>query len=105
MHIAATNPRFVGREEVTSEVLEQEREIYRAQAAASGKPAEVVEKMVSGRMEKFYEEFCLLEQPFIKDTNLSVGALVTERIAKLGENLRVRRFARFALGEGIERAS
>jgi len=104
MHIAATNPRFVSRDEVTAEVLEQEKEIYRAQAAASGKPAEVVEKMVSGRMEKFYEEFCLLEQPFVKDTNLTVGALLTEKVAKLGENMRVRGFARFALGEGIEKA-
>jgi len=105
MHIAASNPRFVSREEVTPELLEQEREIYRAQAAATGKPPEVAEKMVAGRMEKFYEEFCLLEQPFVKDTNLTVGALVTERIAKLGENLRVRRFARFALGEGIDKSS
>ena len=105
MHIAASNPRFVSREEVTEDVLEQEREIYRAQAAASGKPAEVVEKMVAGRMEKFYEEFCLLEQPFVRDTNLTVGTLVTERIAKLGENIRIRRFARFALGEGIEKSS
>ena len=105
MHVAASNPRFVGREEVTEAVLEQEREIHRARAAASGKPPQVVEKMVAGQMEKFYEEFCLLEQPFVKDTNLTVGALLTEKIAKLGENLKIRRFARFALGEGIAKAS
>jgi elongation factor Ts len=105
MHIAASSPRFVGREEVTPEVLEQEREIHRARAAASGKPEAVVEKMVAGQMEKFYEEFCLLEQPFVKDTNLTVGALLTEKVAKLGENMRIRRFVRFALGEGIDKAS
>ena len=103
MHIAASNPKFVSREEVTPEVLEQEREIYRAQAATSGKPAEVIEKMVTGRMEKYYEEFCLLEQPFVKNTDQTVGALLTEKVAKLGENMRVRRFTRFALGEGIEK--
>ena len=105
MHIAASNPRFIAREEVTPEILEAEREIHRARAAASGKPPEVLEKMVSGQMEKFYEEFCLLEQPFVKDTNLTVGALLTERVAKLGENIKVRRFSRFALGEGIDKAS
>lgn len=103
MHIAATNPRFVSREEVTAEVLEQEREIHRAKALASGKPPEVLEKVVAGQMEKFFEEFCLLEQPFVKDTNLTVGALLTEKVAKLGENIRIRRFIRFALGEGSER--
>lgn len=105
MHIAASNPRFVGREEVTPEILEQEREIHKARALASGKPEAVVEKMVSGQMEKFYEEFCLLEQPFVKDTNLTVGALLNEKIAKLGENVKIRRFMRFALGEGIDKAS
>ena len=105
MHVAASNPRFVSRDEVTAELLDQEREIHRARAAATGKPAEVLEKMVSGQMEKFYEEFCLLEQPFVKDTNLTVGALLTEQVAKLGENIRIRRFSRFALGEGIDKAS
>jgi elongation factor Ts len=106
MHVAATNPRFVSREEVTQDVLDQEREIYKAQAAAEkNKPAEVIEKMVTGKMNKFYEEFCLLEQPFVKDMNLTVGALVTEKIAKMGENIRIRRFSRFALGEGIDKAS
>jgi len=105
MHIAASSPRFVAREEVTEDVLEQEREIHRARAAASGKPPQVIEKMVAGQMEKFYEEFCLLEQPFVKDTSLTVGALLTEKIASIKENIRVRRFVRFALGEGIEKAS
>ena len=103
MHVAASSPRFVSRAEVTADVLDQEREIYRSQAAASGKPPEVVEKMVSGRMEKFYEEFCLLDQPFVKDTAKTVQDLVTEKAAKMGENIRVRRFTRYALGEGIVR--
>ena len=105
MHIAASSPRFVGRDEVTETVLDAEREIHRARATATGKPEAVIEKMVSGQMEKFYEEFCLLEQPFVKDTNLTVGSLLTEKVAKLGENIRIRRFVRFALGEGIEKAS
>ncbi len=99
MHIAASAPRVVSREEVTPELIEQEREIYRAVAESSGKPAAVVEKIVTGKMEKFYEENCLLEQPFVKDTNVTVGELVTQAAAKIGENLVVRRFARFVLGE------
>jgi elongation factor Ts len=100
MQIAAANPRFVRREEVPAAVLEQERGIYRAQAATSGKPPQVIEKIVEGKMEKFFSEACLLEQPFIKDSDRTVGALVTETVARLGENLVVRRFARFQLGEG-----
>ena len=103
IHIAAAEPRFVRREEVTPEVLERERAIYREQAAASGKPANVVEKIVEGKMEKFYSEACLLEQPFVKNPDQTVGQLVTEAVAKIGENIQVRRFARFKLGEGIER--
>jgi len=105
MHIAAANPRFVAREEVTPAILDAEREIYRAQAAATGKPAGVVEKIVDGKLEKFYEEFCLLEQPFVKDQETTVGALIAAAVAKIGENIRVKRFARFQLGEESGRAS
>jgi elongation factor Ts len=103
MHIAAAEPRFVRREEVTDEVLEREKEIFRDQATASGKPANVVEKIVQGKMEKYFSEYVLLEQPFVKDSDKTVGQLITERIAKIGENIQVRRFVRFKLGEGIEK--
>jgi elongation factor Ts len=103
MHIAAAEPRFVRREEVTADVLERERAIYREQAAATGKPANVVEKIVDGKIEKFYGEACLLEQPFVKNPDQTVGQLVTDAVAKIGENIQVRRFSRFKLGEGIER--
>jgi elongation factor Ts len=103
MHIAAAEPRFVRREEVTQDVLDREREIFRDQATASGKPANVVEKIVTGKMEKYYAEFVLLEQPFVKDSDKTVGQLITERIAKIGENIQIRRFVRFKLGEGIEK--
>jgi elongation factor Ts len=102
MHIAASAPRFVQREEVTREVLDAEREIYRAQAAQTGKPPHVAEKIVEGKMEKFYTEACLLEQPFVKDPTATVKDLVSSMIAKVGENIRVRRFARFVLGEGSD---
>jgi elongation factor Ts len=102
MHIAAADPRFLHRDEVTPEVLERERAIFRDQAAASGKPPAVIERIVEGKLEKFYSEFVLLEQPFVKDADHTVGQMVAERIAKLGENIQVRRFARFKLGEGIE---
>ncbi len=103
MHIAAAEPRFVRREEVTEDILERERAIYREQAAASGKPANVVEKIVTGKMEKFYSETCLLEQPFVKNPDQTVGQLVTEAVARIGENIQVRRFTRYRLGEGIEK--
>jgi elongation factor Ts len=99
MQIAAANPRVVSRDEVTPALLEQEREIYRAQARATGKPDAVVEKIVDGKMEKFYAENCLLEQPFVKDTAISVGELLSQNIAKIGENIVVRRFTRYGLGE------
>ena len=102
MHIAAANPRFVSREEVTSDLIEAEREIYREQAAASGKPPQVVEKIVDGKLAKFYEEFCLLEQPFIKDPEITIGELVSQHVARIGENIRIRRFVRFRLGDGLE---
>ncbi|HSG40447.1 MAG TPA: translation elongation factor Ts [Thermoanaerobaculia bacterium] len=103
MHIAAAEPRFVRREEVTADVLERERAIFQDQALASGKPANVVEKIVAGKMEKYYSEFVLLEQPFVKNPDLTVGQLIAERVATIGENIQVRRFVRFKLGEGIEK--
>jgi elongation factor Ts len=102
MHIAASDPKFVRKEDVTPEAYEREKEIYRAQAAASGKPAQVVEKIVEGKMAKFYEEVCLLDQPFIKEQTITVGQLIASRIGKLGENISVRRFARFKIGEAGE---
>jgi len=105
MHIAAADPRFVTREEVTPEVVERERAIFRDQALASGKPAQVVDRIVQGKVEKFYAEAVLLEQPFVKDPDLTVGQLVAERVGKIGENIQVRRFARYKLGEGLEKRS
>jgi elongation factor Ts len=102
MQVAATAPRFVGRDEVTPEILEKEREIYRDQAARSGKPEKVLDKIVEGKMEKFYSEACLLEQPFVKDPTISVNDVLNAAIAKTGENMRVRRFCRYVLGEGSE---
>ncbi len=99
MHIAASDPKFVRREDVTPEAFEREKDIYRAQAAATGKPPQVVEKIVEGKMAKFYEEVCLLEQPFIKDQTTTIAQLVATKIGKLGENISVRRFARFKVGD------
>ncbi len=99
MHVAALDPRFVRREEVTSEILEREREIYHEQARGTGKPEPVIEKIVAGKMEKFYEENCLYEQHFIKDESLTINELISQMIAKLGENITVRRFVRLKVGE------
>jgi elongation factor Ts len=99
MHIAALDPRYVRREDVTAEMLEKERDIYKAQALATGKPENVVDKIVSGKMEKFYEENCLYEQHYIKDESVTIGEMITQAIAKLGENISIRRFARFKVGE------
>src|ERR1700690_2237092 len=98
MHIAATDPRYVRSEDVTPEDLEREKEIFRAQAAATGKPAPVIERIVDGKMAKFYEEVCLIEQPFIKDQAISIKELIATKVGKLGENITVRRFARFKVG-------
>ncbi len=103
MHIAAADPRFVRREEVTPDVLEYERAIFREQALASGKPEKIVERIVEGKMEKYYSEFVLLEQPFVKDEDKTVGQLIAEKVGKIGENIQVRRFSRYKLGEGIEK--
>src|SRR5271166_2773402 len=102
MHIAATDPRYIRKEDVTPEAFEKEKDIYRAQAAATGKPAPVVEKIVEGKMGKFYEEVCLLEQPFIKEQSVTISQLIATVIGKLGENISVRRFARFKVGEATE---
>jgi elongation factor Ts len=99
MHIAAVDPRYVRKEDVTAADLDREKDIYRAQAAATGKPAPVIEKIVEGKMGKFYEEVCLLQQPFIKDPAVTIEDLVKQRIAKLGENISVSRFARFKVGD------
>jgi elongation factor Ts len=103
MQIAASNPQYVSRSEVPSEILDHEREILRAQALNEGKPAHIVDKMVEGRVEKYYKEVCLLEQPFIKDPDKTVIQYITENIAKIGENISVRRFTRYQLGEGLEK--
>ena len=99
MQVAAASPRHVRREDVPADVVEGERAIYRTQASSSGKPAAVIEKIVDGKVEKFFADICLLEQPFIKDPQRTVQQLVTDAIAHLGENVIVRRFARFQLGE------
>jgi len=99
MHIAAADPRYIGKDDVPPEVLAQEKEIARARALAEGKPEKVVDKIVEGRMQKFYEEVCLLEQPFVKEATLSVGQLVKTKIAKLQENITIARFVRFKVGD------
>jgi elongation factor Ts len=99
MHIAALDPRYVRREEVTPEMLAKEKEIYKAQALATGKPEAVVEKITTGKMEKFYEENCLYEQHYIKDESVTIGEMIAQAVAKLGENIAIRRFVRFKVGE------
>lgn len=99
MQIAAADPQFIRREDVTQAVLDKERDIQRDRALAEGKPEKIVDKIVEGRMSKFYEEICLLDQPFIKDNTLTVGQLIATKIAKTGENITVARFSRFKLGE------
>src|ERR1700757_4315708 len=99
MHIAASDPKFVRKEDVTPKAYAREKEIFLAQAVASGKSPQIAEKMVAGKMEKFYEEVCLLEQPFIKDQTISISQLIAAKVGKLGENIAVRRFARFKVGD------
>ena len=100
MHIAASDPRYIRREDVGQDVIEQEREIIESEFA--NKPAQVIEKIANGRLEKFYAENCLLEQPFVKDEDITVREYIASCVAKLGENLRVRRFVRFQLGEEVQ---
>jgi len=98
MHIAATDPRFVGRDEVAQADLDREKEVFLAQPAMAGKPANVIEKILEGKMSKFYEEVCLLDQPFIKEQTQTISQIIAAKVAKLGENISVRRFARFKVG-------
>jgi len=102
MHIAAADPRYLKREEIPGAVLEKEKEIFLAQAKESGKPMAVLDKIVAGRLEKFYAEVCLSEQPFVKDPSITIKDLLGQKIAKLGENISVRRFTRFRLGEIVD---
>ena len=99
IHIATASPRFVSKEDVTPEVLEKEKEIYLEQAMAQGKPKEIAEKIVQGKLSKFYEEFCLLEQPFFYDESVTVGKFLSQKIAEIGENMKINRFARFEVGK------
>jgi len=103
MQIAAAKPQYVAKEDVPGDVVEHEKQILRAQALNEGKPEKIVEKMVEGRIEKFYKEVCLLEQPFIKDPDIAVKDLLIQKIAKIGEKIAIRRFARYEMGEGIEK--
>jgi len=98
MHIAASDPRFIRKEDVTEEVLAKEREIYLEQSRATGKPENVLEKIVEGRMSKYFSEACLLEQPFVKDPSVTVQDYIASLIQKIGENIQVRRFVRYKLG-------
>ena len=103
MHIAAMEPRYVRREEVPEDVLSQEKEIYRAKAQATGKPANVIEKIVEGQLNKFYSEACAYDQPFVKDDKMTVGQLITEKVTQMKENISLRRFSRFKVGEGLQK--
>jgi elongation factor Ts len=105
MQIAATNPRAVTREAITPEILQQEREIYASQAAATGKPEQVINKIVEGRLEKFYSEVCLYDQAWVRDPNRTIKELIGEYVGKLGEKIEVRRFTRFQLGESLDSKS
>jgi elongation factor Ts len=105
MHIAAQNPLYVRREEVPGEVLEKEKEIYKDQARASGKPANIIDKIAEGKLESYYEMACLYDQKFVKDPNITVKDLINSAVGKIGENIQVRRFARFKTGEGLEKRS
>ncbi|QXM06117.1 translation elongation factor Ts [Crassaminicella indica] len=103
MQVAAANPQYIKREDIPQDVIEKEKEILRHQALNEGKPEKIVDKMVTGRIEKYYKEVCLLEQPFIKDPDVTIQDLLNQKIAKIGENISIRRFARFEVGEGIEK--
>lgn len=105
MHIAAMSPLYVDSDEIPAEAVAKQREIFLAQLAESGKPANILEKIVDGKIKKWFSDVCLLEQAFVKDTDKSVRQLITEQVAKIGENIKVRRFTRYALGEGLEKRS
>lgn len=101
MQIAASNPQYIKRDDIPPEVIEKEKEIYRIQALESGKPQKVIDKIVEGKLERFFSEVCLLEQTYIKDQDLTVKEVLDSVVARLGENITIRRFARFQLGEGL----
>jgi len=103
MHICASNPLYVSQDEVPQEVIEKEKEIYVAKAKEQGKPDHIIEKIVEGQIKKYLESICLLDQPFVKNPDVTVGQYIAEKIAKIGENIKVRRFVRYQLGEGIEK--
>lgn len=103
MQIAASSPKYVTRDEVPEEIINHEREVLTQQAMNEGKPQNIAEKMVEGRIEKFYKEIVLLEQPFIKDPDKSIETMLNEKIAKIGENIKIRRFVRYEVGEGLEK--
>jgi len=103
MHIAAANPKYLNREEVPAEILDKEREILRAQALNEGKPEKIVDRMVEGRVEKYYKENCLVDQQFVKNSDLTITQYVNERIQTTGENIKIRRFVRYEMGEGLEK--
>jgi elongation factor Ts len=103
MHVAAADPRYLRREDVPAEIIERERDIARGKVAGQNKPDNVIERIVEGQLNKYFEEFCLLEQHFIKDPNLSIQQLIASKVANLGENIQVRRFARFKVGEQAAR--
>ena len=105
MQIAAANPQYVRREEVSQAVLDKEKEIYRAQALESKKPEKVIDKIVEGKLERFYSEVCLLEQTYVKDGDMTIKDVLDALVAKIGENIQIRRFARFQLGEGLQSRS
>jgi len=105
MHIAAQNPLYVKREDVPAEVLEKEKEIYKDQARGSGKPENIIDKIAEGKLESYYEMACLYDQKFVKDPNITVKDLINNAVGKIGENIQVRRFARFKTGEGLEKRS
>ena len=103
MHIAAANPAYLNREEVPAEILDKEREILRAQALNEGKPEKIVDRMVEGRVEKYYKDNCLVDQPFVKDPNMTIAQYVTQRVQMTGETIKIRRFVRYEMGEGLEK--
>jgi elongation factor Ts len=103
MHIAAANPTYVSEDQVSEEDIEKEKSILRVQALNEGKPEKIVEKMVEGRIQKFKKEICLLEQPFVKDPDKTIKDIVTEQVARIGENISVRRFVRYEMGEGLQK--
>lgn len=105
MHIAAQNPVYIHREDVSAEEIAKEKEIYKEQARSSGKPGHILDKIADGKLEAFYQTVCLYEQPFVKDPSQTVEQLINSHIAKIGENIRVRRFVRFKTGEGLEKRS